>query len=96
MANALKPELEDPSSSLKSPVWEHFGFLVNYDDEGKRQVDKTNALCRHCSVAVGYVFGSTSNLITHLKRHHPSVIIGATRKNSAVQRLLPSSLNAKQ
>ena len=36
-----KPELEDPPASLRSPVWEHFGFPVRYKNGG-REVDKTN------------------------------------------------------
>ena len=39
MANADKVELENPPASLKSPVWEHFGFAVTYKDDGQRQVD---------------------------------------------------------
>lgn len=92
MANANeKSELEDPPLSLRSPVWDHFGFPVNYD-KGQRQVDKTKAACRHCSALIGYVSGNTSNMITHLKRHHANVNITATRKKtSVVQTLLPSS-----
>ncbi len=72
MANANEnPELEDPPLSLRSPVWKHFGFPVNYDN-GQRQVDKTKAAC---SAVIGYASGNTSNLITHLKRHHPNVNI---------------------
>jgi len=33
-------ELERPAS-FKSPVWEHLGFPVKYNDEEKRLVDKT-------------------------------------------------------
>lgn len=36
------PELVDmPAASFGSPVWEHFGFSVTYDDGGKKVVDKT-------------------------------------------------------
>lgn len=34
MAMADKPELEDPPPFLKSAVWEHCGFPVNYSDDG--------------------------------------------------------------
>ncbi len=40
MASGGTEELERPAS-FKSPVWEHFGFPVKYNDEGKRLVYKT-------------------------------------------------------
>jgi len=90
MANADKVELENPLASLKSPVWEHFGFAVTYKDDGQRQVDRTKAVCRHCSTKIGYAAGNTSNLHTHLKRHHPNVnITGTKRKMTEVQTQLP-------
>lgn len=92
MAGAIltdKPELEDAPTTLKSPVWDHFGFPVNYSN-GQRQVDRTKATCRHCSTEIGYVAGSTSNFITHLKRHHPNVnITGTRKKQTLVQTQLP-------
>ena len=85
-----KPEIEDPPATLRSPVWEHFGFPVSYK-LGQREVDKTKAVCRHCSSVIRYVFGNTSNMLTHLKRHHPHVHIATTlRKTSVVQTNLPT------
>ena len=40
MASGGTEELERPAS-FNSPVWEHFGFHVEHDDEGKRLADKT-------------------------------------------------------
>ena len=40
------PELEDPPS-FKSPGWEHFGFSVDYNDDGQRVVGKRLTVCRH-------------------------------------------------
>ncbi|XP_039625496.1 E3 SUMO-protein ligase ZBED1-like [Polypterus senegalus] len=98
MANASeKPELEDPPSSLRSPVWEHFGFPVKVTD-GQRQVDKSKVVCRHCSTTeIGYAAGNTSNMLTHLKRHHPSVNVSSTRKKtSLVQTVTPITSAFKQ
>lgn len=94
MANAeATPELEDPPNSLRSPVWEHFGFPVHIN-EGQRQVDKSRAVCRHCHTEIGYAAGNTTNLLTHLKRHHPTVKIMATRrKSSVVQTQITSAFN---
>ncbi|XP_057684886.1 E3 SUMO-protein ligase ZBED1 [Corythoichthys intestinalis] len=97
MANAASisnnRELEDPPATLRSPVWEHFGFPVNYKPpQGQRQIDKNKVVCRHCSTDIGYVSGNTSNMLTHLKRHHPSVNIATTkRKTSVVQTTLPTA-----
>ena len=62
-------ELERPASFK----WEHFGFPVKYNDEGKRLVDKTVTVCRHCGTRKPYDSGNTSSMATHLKRHHPGV-----------------------
>ena len=89
MANRI-PELEDAPLAFKSQVWENFGFLVHFEN-GERKVDKSKAVCRHCSKAIGYADGNTSNMHTHLKRHHPGVTITvAARKKRAVQTQLPT------
>ena len=44
--------------------WEHFGFLVKYNDEGKRLVDKTVTVCRHCGTRKPYDSGKTSSMAT--------------------------------
>lgn len=41
--------------------------------KGERQVDKTKAVCRHCSVEIVYASGNTTNLHMHLVRYHQSV-----------------------
>lgn len=71
MASGGTEELERPS--FKSPVWEHLGFPVSANDEGKRLVDKTVTVCRHCGTRKPYNSGNTSAMATHLKRHHPGV-----------------------
>ncbi|XP_039456235.1 E3 SUMO-protein ligase ZBED1-like [Oreochromis aureus] len=80
MASASGPteELEKPPPSLKSHVWEHFGFPVKYID-GKRVVDKTATVCRQCGTRKPYDTGNTLCMAAHLKRHHPSVTGAKTR-----------------
>ncbi|XP_073491217.1 E3 SUMO-protein ligase ZBED1-like [Aquarana catesbeiana] len=88
MASGGTEELERPTL-LKSPVWEHFGFPVKYDDEGKRLVDKTVTACRHCGTRKPYDTGNTSSMATHLKRHHPGVsLTGVKLKTKATQQPL--------
>ena len=87
-------ELEDPPASYKSVVWENFGFPVQYSNDGKRVVDRTKTVCRRCSTEVGYVAGNTSNMLTHMRRHHPDVsVTGARKKTSTVQQLIPGAFN---
>ncbi|KAL3973548.1 chromosome alignment-maintaining phosphoprotein 1 [Sarotherodon galilaeus] len=84
MASASGPtegaeELETPPASLKSHVWEHFGFPVKYID-GKRV----------CGTRKPYNTGNTSCMAAHLKRHHPSVTGAKTR--AAQQPLISAAL----
>lgn len=69
-----------PAASFRSPVWEHFGFPVTYDESGKKLVDKTVTVCKHCVKLVTYACGNTSNMLAHLRRHHSSVTLDSTRK----------------
>ena len=54
--------------NTKLAVWKHFGFKAN--DEGKPK-DEDTAICRHCQKTVVAKGGNTSNLLTHLRNHHP-------------------------
>ena len=54
------PELEDmPAALFRSPVWEHFGFSVTYDDGGKKVVYKTATVSKHCVTRDDYSSGNT-------------------------------------
>ena len=79
MASGGTEELERPASFK----WEHFGFPVKYNDEGKRLVDKTVTVCRHCGTRKPYDSGKTSSMATHLKRHHPGVSLTGVRMKTA-------------
>ena len=52
-----------------SPVWDHFGQHV--DSEGKVLDSDTAVCCRYCSNVRGSG-GNTSNLLSHLRVHHPT------------------------
>jgi hypothetical protein len=78
-----RPKIErPPSSQFRSVIWDHFGFPVTFT-EGVKSVDKTVTVCRHCEddVAIKYT-GSTTNMCTHMKRHHPRVDVSGTRRKS--------------
>lgn len=53
--------------NLKALVWQQLGFKKNHDSE---EPDKNNAICKICEVEVKYN-GNTTNLRSHLARHHP-------------------------
>ena len=60
------------STALKqntsSPVWTYFG--VEVDEEGKATDDGV-VICCVCNMAVKVRGSNTSNLVSHLKFHHP-------------------------
>ncbi|KAM3876933.1 E3 SUMO-protein ligase ZBED1-like [Diretmus argenteus] len=64
-----KRAVKDAPSVLKADIWAHFGF---YELPGKRELDKTHAVCKICSVKIKY-FGNTTNLRNHVSRCHPNV-----------------------
>lgn len=86
-------ELEDPPACFKSVVWESFGFPVKYGSKGERVVDRTMMVCRHCKAAVRYVSGNTSNMLTHIRRHHPDGPVTGVgqKKTTVVQQLIPAA-----
>ena len=58
-----------PKKKVVSPVWDHFGQRV--DSEGK-VLDSDTAVCRRCHCNVRASGGNTSNLLSHLRVHHPT------------------------
>jgi hypothetical protein len=51
-------EIRPAPSHFKSDVWKHFGFK---NKDGKNEIDMTNAICKHCYIAMKYC-GNTTNL----------------------------------
>ncbi|KAJ8319708.1 hypothetical protein KUTeg_002751 [Tegillarca granosa] len=56
---------------VKSDVWMHFGHPV-YTREGRKITDRDKVICRLCRSSSRYN-GNTTNMKTHLLRHHASV-----------------------
>ena len=54
-------------AKYNSKVWAHFGFA--------KHNDKT-VICKHCRAELKYV-GGTTNMSTHLSRHHKITEIGS-------------------
>lgn len=89
MASASETErskFEEAQLSFESAAWEHFGFRFQYDDDGKKTVNKQSTVFKHCYATVGYSSGNTSNRMCHLRHHHPAVSlaggVGARRVHS--------------
>ena len=64
--------------NAKSVVWDYFGIHVGEDGlpvPGEEQ----KAVCRSCGKAVLAKGGNTTNLLTHLRDHHPQLHVEAMR-----------------
>ena len=72
MASGERQKFEEAAStSYRSAVWQHFGFAVDYNDQGTKMVTKTKTVCKYCLTTIPYITGNTTNMTTHLRRHHP-------------------------
>ncbi len=73
----------------KSVLWEYFGL-----EKGRngRPVEVNVAICRSCFQRVAAKNGNTSNLLTHLRTHHPLLHVQVKQAmNAKVQQRPPKS-----
>ena len=78
------PKLEKPKGAqFKSKVWEHFGFPIITEEDGSTQVDRNTTVCRGCATPIKYT-GSTTNMATHIRRHHPNYELSRTSKENTL------------
>ena len=86
-----------PKKKVVSPVWDYFGLRA--DSEGKI-IDDGVAVCRQCNGNVRASGGNTSNLLSHLRTHHPSkytLVLQAQREKAKESSTASSSsTNASQ
>ena len=66
-AHAEERLIKKPNS--KSVVWNYFGLKAN--EYGIILPEEERPICRTCKKAVPAKGGNTSNLLTHLRDHHP-------------------------
>ncbi|KAL5009275.1 hypothetical protein ScPMuIL_014856 [Solemya velum] len=64
-----KDEFDDPPAKFRSAVWKHFKFPVYYEN-GVRKVSREKT----CKASIAYN-GNTTNMSTHVSRHHPSISV---------------------
>ena len=95
MVIGKESELEDaPAALYRSAVWDHFAFRVTYNDDGKKVVDKSATVWKHCATLALCANSNTTNMSAHLRRHLPSETTGSTRRKGRVstgQFLLPAA-----
>lgn len=65
------PKFENAPPSYRSTVWQHFGFSIDYKDQGKKLVKKNKTVCKHCLTSAPYLTSNTTNMTSHLRRDHP-------------------------
>ena len=77
-----------PKRRVVSPVWDYFGLRA--DNEGK-VIDEGVAVCRRCSSNVRASGGNTSNLLSHLRTHHPSQYTQVLQSQKCKEKEKPSN-----
>ena len=64
-----------PNTNGKSDLWKHFNLHKQKTDG---QIDADAAVCKQCSSNVKLAGGaSKSNKSTHMKHHHPLLLLGS-------------------
>lgn len=76
-----KRAFEEAPSSLKSTVWEYFGFN-QYDEDGKKTVNKQTTVCKYCFTTVSYINENTPDKIYAFTLPSPGCISYKWRKES--------------
>ena len=79
-------EIKNAPSVLRANIWAHFGF---YEHTGKRELDKTHAVCKACHTKIKYL-GNTTNLRNHVSRFHSELVtpVATSSATTAKERLL--------
>ena len=80
-----------PKPNTVSPVWTYFGLEA--DGQGK-PISKEIAICRVCNSKTSTKGGSTSNLFSHLKNHHPKEYANLKQMSSASSKSPKSSIQS--
>ncbi|CAI5660053.1 unnamed protein product, partial [Oreochromis niloticus] len=79
--------IQPAPAAFKADVWTYFGFRTK---EGGKDYDKSYAVCKICTARVKYS-GNTTNLQTHVSRHHSDVASNAnfkTKRGDPTQRTI--------
>ena len=66
-------------AAFKSNCWAYFKFKSLKNDQGQWETDKTSVFCSECESKLKYS-GNTTNMMTHLQRHHMPVFMSLRSK----------------
>lgn len=75
------------NKKAKSAIWNHFWIKF---DKTSQTVNPGIAVCRHCNNDVKNA-GGTTNLTTHMTRHHPRLLSHTTSTKPKVDKEADSS-----
>ena len=67
-------------TGTKSKAWDYFGLQKGEDG---KPLDDGCTICRTCRGRIKVKYGNTSNLLSHLKSHHPSLYQEAMKSGKA-------------
>ena len=70
MADGTVGIYSPPSGKNTSVVWECFGHPISLENNIRKK-DKTRVICKICKTVLKHS-GNTTNMKTHLSRHHPT------------------------
>ena len=84
---AGEPLVKKPNS--KSIVWNYFGLKAD-EYNVPLPSEEERLFCRSCKWAVAAKSGNTSNLLTHLRDHHPDLYAEAVPQCSKATRHQPT------
>lgn len=85
-----RKKLRDAPANFKSKVWAPFGFW----SVAGTKLDKDYAVCKNCLLKVRYT-GGTTNMHSHLLRHHPELTEKAVAVSSPAQPSVDTFFQAK-
>lgn len=65
---AQAQDLYLPAKRTRSEVWTYFGYYKNAEGQ---LIEDTFPVCRTCKKKVSAKGSNTTNMLTHLRDHHP-------------------------
>ena len=84
-----------PKKKTTAPVWTYFGLEKNKE---RRIKTKDITVCRKCYGHIHAKGGNTSNLVSHLKTHHPTLhgLVCSAMKSKKKEQQHSSYINEQQ
>ncbi|XP_054862799.1 uncharacterized protein LOC111582373 [Amphiprion ocellaris] len=64
----------------------------NHAAVGTKMVTKTKTVCKYCLTTIPYITGNTTNMTTHLRRHHPDKSSASGAEDKCIVASLPATV----